>query len=104
MSAGAIAIGVSSYVALIARSDYNDAIAMCPDNKCVTIDAYNTTQDARKRANMMSFVAGGGVALLGVGVFLVLTSKGEAVKVEKVSHVQPLITPDGIGLAIGGSL
>jgi tetratricopeptide (TPR) repeat protein len=101
---GAIAVGVASYVALIARSDYNDAIAGCPDNTCTNRGDYDVTQDARSRANMMSIVTGAGVAMIGVGVFLVLTSKGDPVKVEKVSRIQPLITNDGLGLAIGGSL
>jgi hypothetical protein len=51
----------------------------------------------------MTFVAAGGIAMVGVGVFLVLTSKGEPITVEKVS-ARPLVTPDAIGLAIGGPL
>jgi tetratricopeptide (TPR) repeat protein len=104
MTGGAVAIGVASYVSLIARSDYNDAIANCPDNRCSNRADYDATQDARKRANMMSIVGGAGVAMLGVGIVLVLTSKGDPVKVEKVSRVQPIVTNDGFGLAIGGSL
>jgi hypothetical protein len=42
--------------------------------------------------------------MIGVGVFLVLTSKGDAVTVEKVSRIQPVVTHDGFGLVIGGSL
>jgi hypothetical protein len=104
MTGGAIAVGVASYVALIARSDYNDAIANCPDNRCSNRTDYDATQDARSRANLMSIVSGAGVAMIGVGFVLVLTSKGDPVKVEKVSHVRPIITNDSFGLAIGGSL
>jgi tetratricopeptide (TPR) repeat protein len=104
MGGGAIAVGVASYVAVIARSDYNDAIAMCPANKCTTRGAYETTQDARSRANTMTIVGGIGVAMVGAGVFLFLTSKGDPVTVEKVSRVHPFVSRDGIGLAIGGSL
>jgi tetratricopeptide (TPR) repeat protein len=104
MGGGALAVGIASYVALIARSDYNDAIAGCPDNTCTNRTDYDATQDARSRANMMSVVTGAGVAMIGVGVYLVLTSKGDPVKVEKVSRIQPMITNDGFVLAIGGSL
>jgi tetratricopeptide (TPR) repeat protein len=104
MAGGAATVGIASYVALIARSDYNDAIAGCPDNTCTNRNDYDITQDARSRANMMSIVTGAGVAMIGVGVYLVLTSKGDPVKVEKVSRIQPIITNDSFGLAIGGSL
>ncbi|HUS29621.1 MAG TPA: hypothetical protein VMZ53_14005 [Kofleriaceae bacterium] len=101
---GTIAIGIASYVALIARSDYNTAILNCHDQKCPNRADYDATQDARGRANVATFVTGAGVAMIGVGVYLVLTSKGDPVTVEKVSRVRPMITNDGIGLAIGGSL
>ena len=111
MVGGGAAIGIASYVALIARSDYNDAIAMCPDNQCLDRSSYLATMDARTRANQMSFVAGAGVVMLGVGVVLVLTSKGAPpargldllVKTEKVS-ARPLLAPNLVGVAIGGSL
>lgn len=89
---GAAAVGIASYVALIARSDYNDAIAGCPDNMCSNRTDYDATQDARTRANIATIVTGAGVAMVGVGVFLVLTSK-----------VQPIATRDTVGVAIGGS-
>ena len=100
---GGLVIGIASYVALIARSDYNDAIAMCPGNLCQTRSAYDATQAARSRASWMTVVGGAGVAMVGVGVYLVLTSKGAPAKVEKVS-ARPLVAPDTIGVAIGGSL
>jgi tetratricopeptide (TPR) repeat protein len=101
---GTVAIGVASFVSLIARSDYNDAIAMCPGNLCTTRAAYDATQDARSRANAMTFVAAGGIALIGAGVFLVLTSKGEPIPVEGKLTARPLLAPDAVGIAIGGSL
>jgi tetratricopeptide (TPR) repeat protein len=97
------AFGLASYVALDARADYNDAIASCSDQICTERGPYDTTQDARSRANQMTFVAAGGVVLVGVGVFLILTSKGDPITVEKVS-ARPLLGPDTIGLAIGGPL
>jgi tetratricopeptide (TPR) repeat protein len=98
---GGVVVGIASFVALIARSDYNDAITDCPGNLCRTHGAYEATQDARTRANVMTFVGGAGVAMVGVGVYLVLTSKGG--KVEKLS-ARPLVAPDTVGVAIGGAL
>lgn len=101
--AGLVTMGVAGVVALGARSDYNNAIAMCPGNVCTDRANYDATQDARSKANTMTFVTIGGAALVGVGVFLILTSKGEPITVEKVS-ARPLLTPDTVGIAIGGSL
>jgi tetratricopeptide (TPR) repeat protein len=99
IGAGAIAIGVGSYVALIARSDYNDAIINCPGGSCLTHSAYNETQNARSRANKMSFVVAGGVALAAVGTYLVWTSAGE--RPAKVAAA-PVVAPGFAGIALGG--
>lgn len=100
---GMAAIGIASYVALDARSDYDDAARLCPRHACTTRSAYDATQDARTRANLMTIVGGAGVAMVGVGVWLVLTSKSRPLKLEAVS-ARPLVAPGALGLAIGGSL
>ena len=101
---GAAAIGIASIVALAARQDYANAAGDCPGGACTTREAYDATQDARFKANMMTFVAGGGVALVGVGVYLIVTSAGKRVEQPAQVTLRPLATPDSIGLAIGGSL
>jgi tetratricopeptide (TPR) repeat protein len=100
ISGGVIVVGVSSYVALLARSDYNSALLGCPMGLCETHAAYQQTQDARSRANLMTVVGGAGVALVGIGVYLVLTSKGEAPKKE---HVTALVAPGVVGVAYGSA-
>jgi tetratricopeptide (TPR) repeat protein len=100
---GLVTFGIASYVALVARSDYNDAIAMCPGNICTQRGDYNATQDARLQANIATVVGIAGLAMIGAGVYLVLTSKGEPITVEKVS-ARPIVTPDTVGFAIGGPL
>lgn len=102
---GAAAIGIASFVALAARQDYADAVVDCPGGACTTREAYDATQDARSKANMMTFVAGGGVVLVGVGIYLIVTSAGK--KIEQSAPavtVHPVATPDSIGIAIGGAL
>jgi len=92
---GAVVLGVASFVALVARSDYNDAIVYCPNNVCQTRAAYDATQDARTRANWMSVVSVVGLGMAGVGAYFVWTSKVTA---------SPMVAPNTVGIAIGGSL
>ncbi len=94
---GGVAIGVASYVALIARSDYNNAIASCPSSTCSTRTAFDATQNAISHANTASLVGGAGVALAAVGVFLILTSHGEV-------QAAPVVGSGTVGIAIGGRL
>ncbi len=104
LSAGGVAaIGIASIVALAARQDYANAVVDCPGGMCTTRAAYDATQDARFKANMMTIVAGGGVVMVGVGVYLIVTSAGK--KVEQLGvTVRPVATPDSLGIAIGGAL
>ena len=88
-------VSVASFVALVARSDYGDAIAYCPNNVCQTRTAFDATQDARTRANWMSVVSLAGIAAAGVGVHFPWTSKVTAA---------PMVAPNTVGIAIGGSL
>ena len=98
--AGVVAMTVAGLVALEARDDYDAAIVHCSDsNVCTTKADFDATRDARSRANLMSVVAGGGVVLVGVGVYLVLTSGGK--KIEKQA-IAPMVGPHVAGVAIGG--
>ncbi|MFN0251286.1 MAG: hypothetical protein ACKV2T_30705 [Kofleriaceae bacterium] len=103
---GAAAIGIASIVALAARQDYANAVVDCPGGACTTREAFDATRDARFKANMMTFVASGGVVLVGVGVYLIVTSAGKRVEQTSANGVtlRPLATGDSIGIAIGGSL
>lgn len=94
---GAGALGGAAIVSYKARTDYADAIGDCPDRRCETRSAFDATEKARSRANLMTFVGAGGVALAGVGVWLVITSKGE-----RFEKVVPVVTNDHVGLAVGG--
>ena len=100
---GTAAIGVAGYVALVARQDYADAVGDCQDHICTSQGSFDATQDARKKANLMTFVGGGGAALVGVGLWFVLTSRTPKITERKVV-LAPSIGPGGIGFAIGGKL
>ncbi len=99
---GVVAVGVASAVALVARSDYNTAIAQCPNSTCTTRKAYDDTQSAIRRANIASIVAGGGVVLAGAGVYLILTSHGH--RAESRVSAAPLVAPGTLGVTLGASL
>jgi len=100
--AGAAALGVAGYVSLVARQDYADAVDQCPDHACTNQAAFDATRDARKRANLMTFVGSGGAVLVGVGVWFMLTSRTPKIT-ERVS-VTPMVGPSSIGFAVGGRL
>lgn len=103
---GVGAIGAASFIALAARQDYTDALAGCPELVCRTRADYDATQDARSRANMMTFVGAAGVVLAGAGVYLMLTSGGKRTSTTETAAVTitPTVTPDGIGVTLGGTL
>jgi hypothetical protein len=107
--AGVIAIGVSSYMTLSARSKYKDALEMhCSGmtNNCDSM-GLTITRDARSTANKATVVFFVGVALVGGGAALYfLAPRGPAVSAEESSafYVSPSISPDEVGLVFGGSL
>ncbi len=76
MGAGALSMGVSGYLALGARGDYRSALdAHCMGAKDMCDDeGLKLTQDARSRANLGTVFALVGVAMVGGGVVLYLTS------------------------------
>jgi hypothetical protein len=98
---GAAAVGVASYIALGARSDYKAAFAMCPGGKCSSMDAFETTRDAKAKARTMTYVFAGGVALIGVGVYLVATSGTEP---RDRATATLFFIDGGGGIAFGGPL
>ena len=101
-AAGGIALVTGAVVALAARQDYARNVQQCPALLCTTREAYDATQQARSRANLMTIVGVGGLALAGVGIYLIVASKGAPA--ERHARVLPLLAPDAIGVAIGGAL
>ncbi|HWO26523.1 MAG TPA: hypothetical protein VNO30_47670 [Kofleriaceae bacterium] len=80
MGAGAVSIGVASYLAFDARSAYQSALGMyCMDaaNMC-NDEGLRLTRDARSQANLGTVFAIAGVALAAGGVALYLTAPSAA--------------------------
>ncbi len=100
--AGAATIGVASFIALHARSDYNIAKKRCPDAMCTSQADFEATRDARDRAHSMTWVFAGGAAVAVIGTILIVTSKRTAPR-ESIS-LTPTLTTNSAGIAIGGAL
>jgi tetratricopeptide (TPR) repeat protein len=110
--AGVLAIGISSYMALSARSKYNDALDMyCGGmkNNC-DMTGLAETHDARSTANNATIVFLVGAALVGGGAalyFLAPTGAASTAGAEQPSsafYVTPAVSREGVGVVLGGAL
>ena len=109
--AGVVAIGVSSYLTLSARSRYKDALDMyCGGmtNNCDMM-GLEITHDARHTANIATIVFFAGVAMAGGGAALYFLApkahEGSPPAEEQTGfYITPAISPDGAGIVLGGTL
>jgi tetratricopeptide (TPR) repeat protein len=105
MGVGAVTLGVAGYVSLVARQDYRNAFAGNCDvdsNTCNDL-GYDGTSSARRRANISSFVAAGGLALATTGVVLLLTGRSKKTRDSSAWYVLPSVTEHAGGLAFGAA-
>lgn len=104
--AGIVAIGVSGYLALSARSTYNDALTAHCGGMTNNCDAtgLKATHDARHQANIATVVFSVGLAAVGGGVALyLLAPKHHAEKPdESALYLVPSFDANGGGLVLGG--
>lgn len=103
-SAGVVAIGVSTALALSARSKYNGALdSHCQGvkNAC-DLQGLAETRDARKSANVATIVFSVGLAATVGGIALYIAApKGEKAR-ESAYYIVPDVSPVGGGVAFGG--
>ena len=108
--AGVVAVGVSSYLALSARSKYKDALALHCGGMTNTCDdvGLQATHDARHEANIASIVFTTGLALVGGGVALYMLAPHRAAHTAEADpdayYLVPTVNATGGGLVFGGSL
>lgn len=106
--AGLVAIGVSSYLTLSARGDYNDALDMYCGGMKDNCDAtgLSLTHDARSTANKATIVVIAGAALVAGGAALyLLAPNGEAPAAERQTvYLAPALSPTSVGVVLGGAL
>jgi tetratricopeptide (TPR) repeat protein len=98
---GVVGFGVSAYLALSARSKYNDALAancMGMTNAC-NMQGLTDTHDARSKANTATIIGGIGIAAIATGIVLYAIAP-HATNNEHALYVAP--STSGTGLAFGG--
>ncbi len=111
--AGLVAIGMSTYLTLAARSDYNHALDTYCGGMKTTCDmtGLEITRDARSTANKATIVFVVGAALVGGGAALyLLAPDGPATPAEsrpagaQSLYITPALSPDSVGVVLGGAL
>lgn len=93
---GIVLLGASAVVALGAKSDYNDAKAMCPDFPECPPGPFDAIQDSFKKADLGTILGIGGLALIAGGAVVYFTAPREGVT------VTPVATPGGGGVTLRG--
>lgn len=101
---GVVGAGAAGYLAVVARRDYRAEFkSNCSSATNQCNDAgYHATRDARRRANIASLVAGGGLAFAVTGVVVLITGRTSKAATGRAWYVVPELGPDGGGVALGG--
>lgn len=103
---GVVGAGAAGYLAVVARRDYRAEFkSNCSSstNECNEA-GYLATHDARRRANIASIVAGGGLAFAVTGVVVLLTGRSSRnAATGSAWYVVPEVGPDGGGMTLAGS-
>jgi hypothetical protein len=97
---GVIALGISTVLALQAKSLYNEAHTVCPGSTCGDMAASQKSRDAVGKANVATVVGGVGIAAIGVGVVLWFVGKPHE---SESTRVVPAMSRDAAGVSIVGS-
>lgn len=102
---GVAMMGVSTYLALAARSKYKDALAANCNNAADMCNAQGLkdTHDARHNANIATIVFSVGVAATAGGVVMYLIAP-KAASSEHAYYLSPTIAPDSAAVVFGGRL
>lgn len=104
--AGALAVVISGVVGLSARSKYQNSLkndCMGMTNMCDPA-GLTATHDARHEANIATAVFVLGVAAIGGGAALYFLAPQDGASGEHALRLEPSLTRDGAGIALGGRL
>lgn len=108
--AGALAMGMSSYLTLTARSDYNRALdKYCGGmkNNC-DMTGLEITHNARSTANTATIVFVAGAALVAGGAVVYFLAPDKPAKAKESArqslYLTPSVSPEGVGVVLGGTL
>jgi hypothetical protein len=110
LAGGGVAVLAGLSVGYLAQQKMGDAEDVCgTDHVCDSVEDQATAQDladqARLRGNISTIVTSVGVVGIGVGAFVWLRSgKARSSSAQARLRVDPVISPNSVGLVIGGSL
>lgn len=103
--AGVIGLGVATFLAFDARSDYRAAVdAHCDPSKQCDPQGLAATSDARSKANTATIIGGVALAAAVTGAILYFTAPSKERRDREARYVRPALWRDGGGLIFGGAL
>jgi hypothetical protein len=104
VAAGVATLGVGVYFGVRTFQKRDDANALCPVGQpCTNPDAITSNDDAHTSALVSTITTGVGIAAVGGGIYLLLTSKSAASSsaAKPSPTVSPLVGAHAFGLACG---
>lgn len=103
---GAIGVGLGTYFALQAKSEYDEANARCNETSCFDKLASEQTARALTQSHLatVSFVSGGAAITAGLLVWLLAPSDSQDKKPDSAKlQIVPSIAPGFSGITVGGT-
>jgi hypothetical protein len=103
--AGIVSLAIGSYFGAAAISNSGDARKLCPSSPCNNLNGVSENNDAKSDALISDITIVGGVAALGTGVFLFLTSPPQAARPSESTpptawRIVPIVGLGRAGLAL----
>jgi hypothetical protein len=100
---GVIGLGVSTVLALGAKSLEDEARSVCPAGMpCRDMAAAQKSKDAVSKANVATIVGGVGLAAIAAGVVMWVVGKPHATEASREAAIVPVVTPDAVGFGVVG--
>jgi hypothetical protein len=100
---GIASIAVGSYFGLHAVGQNNDAKLLCAPANCMSSEGVDLNSQARTSATISTIAIAGGLVAVGIGTFLVLTSRSSsAPRPEAAFRLVPLSGPGEVGAGMRG--
>tara|TARA_R110002096_G_scaffold433887_5_gene654000 strand:- start:136620 stop:137618 length:999 start_codon:yes stop_codon:yes gene_type:complete len=104
MAAGGSVLVLSAVLGLTAKSNYDAAFddGLCDSNNACMPDGITEVDDARSLANIGTVLAISGVALVGVGTYLWLSSPSSSEKQRQAIRLAPTASHKNLGFSLSG--
>ena len=100
---GAAALFTGGVFGVKAILDSKESQRLCPDNRCPTDAGYQKNQSDRTAALVADVAVPTGLAAIGIGVLLLLTSRAPAPRASTLLQLTPQLAPTTAGLSLRGA-